>query len=99
MRRVLSLLPDGQRDDLLALWQEYNGNATEEARLVKALDKAETILQHNQGKNPPDFDYGFNLEYGKPYFSFHPLLKELRSILDAQTAARIREGESPEDEM
>ena len=99
MRRVLSLLPDGQRDDLLALWQEYNGNATEEARLVKALDKAETILQHNQGKNPSDFDYGFNLEYGKPYFSFHPLLKELRSILDAQTAARIREVESPEDEM
>ena len=88
VRRVLSLLPDGQRDDLLALWQEYNGNATEEARLVKALDKAETILQH-----------GFNLEYGKSYFSFHPLLKELRSILDAQTAARIREGESPEDEM
>lgn len=99
VRRVLSLLPDGQRDDLLALWQEYNVNATEEARLVKALDKAETILQHNQGKNPPDFDYGFNLEYGKSYFAFHPLLKELRSLLDAQTAARIREGESPEDEM
>ena len=73
-------------------------NTTEEARLVKALDKAETILQHNQGKNPPDFDYGFNLEYGKPYFSFHPLLKELRSLLAAQTAARIREGESPGEE-
>ena len=68
------------------------------AILEKALDKAETILQHNQGKNPPDFDYGFNLEYGKPYFSFHPLLKELRSLLDAQTAARIREGESPAEE-
>ena len=60
--------------------------------------QAETILQHNQGKNPPDFYYAFNLEYGKPYVSFHPLLKELRSLLDAQTAARIREGESPTEE-
>ena len=29
VRRVLSLLPDGQRDYLLALWQEYNSNTTE----------------------------------------------------------------------
>ena len=49
---------------LRALWEEYEAGETPEARLVKALDKAETIIQHNQGKNPPDFDYVFNLEYG-----------------------------------
>ena len=35
----------------MALWQEYNDNSSPEAHLVKALDKAETIIQHNQGKN------------------------------------------------
>ena len=51
------------------LWKEYNEAVSKEARLVKALDKAETIMQHNQGCNPAGFDYDFNLEYGQEYFS------------------------------
>ena len=61
---------------LLALWREYNANATPEARLVKALDKAETIIQHNQGRNPEDFDYRFNLGYGKEYFEGSGFLRD-----------------------
>ncbi|VVE64163.1 AraC family transcriptional regulator [Pandoraea anapnoica] len=34
------------------------------ARVVKALDKLETMLQPTQGDNPADFDYAFNLDYG-----------------------------------
>lgn len=86
---ILSQLPREQNEYLLALWQEYNANTTAEAKLVKALDKAETILQHNQGKNPPDFNYQFNLEYGKTYFSDNTLLLQLREILDSETAAHI----------
>lgn len=93
VKHVLSLLPTEQKKALLALWYEYNDNTTPEARLVKALDKAETIIQHNQGKNPPDFDYAFNLDYGKPYFSDHPLLLQLREILDRETA--LRAGKEP----
>ncbi|MBC8570849.1 HD domain-containing protein [Zongyangia hominis] len=91
VQRVLSLLPEEQKDELLALWREYNENLTAEAKLVKALDKAETILQHNQGENPADFDYRFNLDYGKAYFSSDPLLLRLRQLLDEETAAHIRE--------
>jgi putative hydrolase of HD superfamily len=32
-------------DDLLAAWREYDGQATAEARLVKELDRVETLLQ------------------------------------------------------
>lgn len=88
VKRVLSQLPPDQEEELLALWQEYNDNTTAEAKLVKALDKAETIIQHNQGVNPPDFDYAFNLEYGKQYFSNHPMLLELRELLDMETRKR-----------
>ena len=90
VRRVLSLLPKEQEEELLALWQEYNENNTDTAKLVKALDKGETILQHNQGENPPDFDYNFNLEYGKSYFVDNPLLLKLRDMLDAETAYHIQ---------
>lgn len=94
VRHVLSLLPEAQGRELLALWLEYNDNSTPEAKLVKALDKAETIIQHNQGKNPPGFDYDFNLEYGKSYFSGSPVLQKLREMLDAETSARANGQET-----
>lgn len=90
VRRVLSLLPPEQEKELLALWKEYNENITSEAKLVKALDKTETIMQHNQGVNPPDFNYEFNLKYGTNYFKDSPLLLELRELLDAETAENIK---------
>lgn len=97
VRRVLSRLPEEQAAELLALWQEYNACDTPESRLVKALDKTETILQHNQGKNPPGFDYAFNLDYGKRYFDDHPLLRQLRELLDGETALHIQ-ADSPRND-
>lgn len=90
VQKILSLLPDRQKEELLALWREYNDNISAEAKLVKALDKAETILQHNQGKNPQSFDFNFNLTYGKSYFSSDPLLLRLRELLDAETAVYVQ---------
>ena len=88
-RRIFSLLPESQAAELLQLWREYGAGETPEARFVKALDKAETIIQHNQGSNPPEFDYEFNLGYGKKYFRDDPLLAQLREAIDAETRARL----------
>ena len=59
------------------------------AILEKALDKAETILQHNQGINPPDFDYEFNLQYGASYFKEDGRMAALRARLDQETKKHI----------
>ena len=89
-------LPRPMRDDIVAMWDEYEGAATSEARLAKGFDKLETILQHNQGANPPDFDYGFNLDYGREYTSGHPLLAAIRKLLDADTRAHaLRKAAAP----
>src|SRR2546426_580166 len=55
-------------------------------------DKLETILQHTQGSNPADFDYAFNLAYGKRYTAVDPVLAALRARLDEETARRDRES-------
>src|SRR5215212_5150750 len=89
---LLAPLPPALRDEITALWDEYEAAQTPEARLAKALDKLETILQHTQGQNPPDFDYRFNLGYGRQYTAGHPLLEAVRAILDEQTERRAREG-------
>ncbi|SCZ09320.1 HD domain-containing protein [Microvirga guangxiensis] len=77
-----------KRAEILTLWEEYEAAQTPEAVLAKGLDKLETILQHNQGKNPADFDYAFNLGYGQRQTSAHPLLAQIRTILDEETRAR-----------
>jgi putative hydrolases of HD superfamily len=76
------------RAEILALWDEYESAATPEAQAVKAFDKLETILQHNQGDNPPDFDYAFNLGYGRKHTSTAPLFATLRDMLDDDTRLR-----------
>jgi putative hydrolase of HD superfamily len=91
----LAPLPERQRAEFLALWDEYEAASTPPAQLAKALDKLETIIQHNQGANPPAFDYDFNLAYGREYTGVHPLLAELRAELDAMTARRSREAKDP----
>jgi putative hydrolase of HD superfamily len=91
---LLEPLPQAQRSEILGLWDEYEAAATPEARLAKGLDKLETILQHTQGQNPPDFDYRFNIGYGRQHTGHHPVLVELRRILDDETEARARAREA-----
>ncbi len=78
------------RTEILSLWEEYEAGASPEARAVKAMDKLETILQHTQGRNPPDFDYAFNLGYGRAHTGASPLFTALREMLDQATRARMK---------
>ncbi len=82
---LVELLPANLKSELISLWDEYEAAQTFEAKLAKALDKIETVLQHTQGKNPADFDYGFNLHYGKKSADFDPITRQLRAIIDEET--------------
>ncbi len=82
---LLAPLPAAARERLMALWEEYEADATPEARFVKGLDKLETMVQHNQGKNADRFDYEFNLGYGVAYTARHPLLSAMRELVDGDT--------------
>jgi putative hydrolases of HD superfamily len=63
--KLMEDLPAEIKKELIGLWDEYEHASSPEAKAAKALDKLETIIQHNQGKNPDDFDYSFNLDYGE----------------------------------
>lgn len=91
---LLEFLPSRQREEITSLWDEYEAAATPEARLAKALDKLETLLQHTQGRNPPDFDYRFNLAYGRRYTAGDSTIEEIRRVLDEETERRANEAEA-----
>jgi putative hydrolases of HD superfamily len=84
-------LPPALRHEILQLWDEYEAVDSPEAKLAKGLDKLETILQHNQGKNPADFDYAFNLDYGQRYTAADPVMAAIRARLDEETARRAKD--------
>lgn len=88
LARLAAPLPSARRDDILALYDEYEAAATPEAVAAKGLDKLETLLQHVQGRNANDFDYAFNIDYGRERTDAHPLLAAIRAILDEETLAR-----------
>lgn len=91
-------LPRHVQASFLELWAEYEAGETSEARVVKALDKIETIIQHNQGANPPDFDYEFNISYGSKYASVHPVIAALRALVDEETHQNaVKANRQPSD--
>jgi putative hydrolase of HD superfamily len=92
--QLVSPLPPPLRDEIVGLWDEYEAAKTPEARLAKALDKLETILQHSQGRNPPGFDYRFNLDYGRQHTASPSVIAALREILDRETERRAADSES-----
>jgi putative hydrolase of HD superfamily len=89
---LLEPLPEHLRTEITGLWDEYEAARTPEAKVAKALDKLETILQHTQGRNPPGFDYRFNLGYGRQHTAEPPLIAAIRAALDQATADRARES-------
>ena len=78
-------LPDDLRAEIMELWADYSEGKSTEAIFAKGFDKLETMMQHNIGLNPPDFDYAFNLDYGVKQTARHPLLRQFREIVDAET--------------
>ena len=91
---LLMPLPTAVRDEITALWDEYEAAQSLEAKLAKGLDKLETIMQHNQGLNPADFDYRFNLGYGRQHTADIPIVAQLRAMLDEETEARARAADA-----
>lgn len=85
-------LPVHLKDEILNLWDDYENILSLEAKVAKALDKLETLMQHNIGNNPEDFNYEFNLTYGKQYTNEIEILKVVREVVDEETYQRIEES-------
>lgn len=90
---LLSPLPDGLRGELIALFAEMDALATPEARVYKALDKLEVVVQHNEA--PLDtwlpLEYELNQTYGIPETAPFPPLAALREQARLDTLAKLAE--------
>lgn len=88
---MLEPLPEPLRGELGALFAEMDALATPEARVYKALDKLEAVIQHNEA--PLDtwtpLEHRLNLDYGAENAAEFPWLKQLRAEMRLDTEAKI----------
>ena len=91
INQILLPLSETLKNKIYSLWNEYNEAKTIESKIAKAIDKIETIIQHNQGKNPSNFNYEFNLNYGKDYAQFDEFIKIIREFVDKDTEDKMKE--------
>ena len=93
LTRWVATLPEPYRADMTALYAEMESLETGEAKLYKALDKLEAVIQHNE--SPLDtwlpLEYELNLTYGNDAVAFSPYLKALRAEVLADTEKKLAE--------
>jgi len=85
-------LPEPYRDEMRALYDEMAALETIEAKIYKALDKIEAVIQHNESDISTwlPLEYDLNRSYAYDAVAFSPYLTELREIIRAETDEKIR---------
>jgi len=92
LQALLAALPEPQRGQLAALFAEMDAQETTEARLYKALDKMEAVIQHNESDISTwiPIEYELNQTYAEENAAEFPYLKELRALMREDTLAKIQ---------
>ncbi len=87
----ISTLPSPYREEFNELLTEMNALETGEAKLFKALDNLEAVIQHNEADISTwiPLEYELQFTYGADKGKFSPYLVELRKEVDKITAEKI----------
>lgn len=90
----LDSLPEPYNNELKELFKEMNELETEEAKLCKALDKLETLVQHNEAPISTwlPLEYDLQLTYGEKETQFSSYLKNLRNEINNDSLKKIEES-------
>ncbi|MDD4716214.1 MAG: HD domain-containing protein [Oscillospiraceae bacterium] len=96
---LLDLLPEPQKKRLAGLFQEMDEQKTREARLYKALDQLEAVMQHNECDLSTwiPLEYTLNQTYGAERASEFPILEALQKRMAEDTRKKIEEKQVAED--
>ena len=84
-------LPEPFGSEMCELYQEMDARKTPEAKLYKALDNLEAVIQHNESdiKTWLPNEYELNLTYANDKVSFSEYLIRLRELIRQDTQEKI----------
>ena len=87
----IAQFPPANRAQFQALLAEMTALATPEAKLYKALDKLEAVIQHNEASLDSwlPLEYDLQRTYGQEAVEFSPYLRALKAEIDRWTEEKI----------
>ena len=91
VRRFTGALPEPYRTELGNLFEEMNALESEEAKIYKALDKMEAVIQHNEADISTwlPLEYELQLHYGEKEVAFSSYMKGLKEAANEDTRKKI----------
>ena len=89
----IETFPEPTKTQFEQLLAEMNAMETDEARLYKALDNLEAVIQHNESDISTwlPLEYDLQLTYGADKVGFSPYLQKLKAEIDSVTRRKIAE--------
>ena len=94
LREWVHSLPEEKAEEMLELYREMDARQTIEAKMFKALDNLEAVVQHNLSDIStwlPN-EYELNQTYGWDRVAFSEWLTQLREELRQDTVRKIEEA-------
>lgn len=84
-------LPAPYAAEMHTLYREMAALETEEAKIYKALDKLEAVIQHNESdlSTWTENEYSLNLTFAQGNVAFSPYLTALRQAIRRETEEKI----------
>lgn len=84
-------LPEPFASEMAALYREMAARETPEAKLFKALDNMEAVIQHNESELSTwsENEFSLNLTYGCDKAAWSPILTALRAAVREETEEKI----------
>ncbi len=91
----ITTLPDNYAKEMQMLYEEMKERKTIEAKIYKAIDSLEAVIQHNISDITTWIpkEYELNLTYGDDKVSFSDYLMRLREEVRKDTIVKIKKGE------
>lgn len=85
-------LPEPYRSELTKLFDEMEALETLEAKIYKALDKLEAVIQHNESDISTwlELEYDLQLTYGENEVQFSDYMKALKKEINDITREKIK---------
>lgn len=94
VKQLLGDLPEPYKKELIMLFLEMHEQKTVESKIYKALDKMETLIQHNEADISTwlPLEHELNLIYGEKEVEFSKYMKELKQKINEDTVNKIKDS-------
>ena len=94
VEKWISEMPEPYNTELGLLFEEMKNRESTEAKLYKALDKMEAVIQHNEAdiRTWLPLEYDLQLTYGEAETAFSQATKALKQGANADTLAKIEKA-------